>query len=101
MRVDELFYFFRIDVFTAADYHIFKSARYAEIAVGISAGKVACVKPAVLVNRRRRRNRHFVIAFHNIVASCHKLSRYAVGTLFARFGVNYLTFYLGQRSAYR
>ena len=59
------------------------------------------MKPAVLVYRRRCRNRHFVIAFHNIVASCHKLSRHAVRALFTRFGVNYFAFYLGQRSAYR
>ena len=55
------------------------------------------MKPAVGVDRRRRRLGHLVVALHYIVAARDELSRHLVGQLFARLRVHHAALDLRQR----
>ena len=96
MGVNKFLNFFRVNIFAASYYHILKSARNSEITVGRAAGKVTRVQPAVLINGACGGFRHFVVAFHYVIAARHKLAVFAVGALLAGFGVNNFALNFGQ-----
>ena len=101
MRVDELLDFLRVDVLAAADNHIFKSARDFIVSVLGSTRKVARMKPTVLIDCRRCRLGHFVVTLHNVVTTRDEFARYLVGTVLARFGIDYLALDFGHSPADR
>ena len=101
VRVEELLKLLRIDVLSAADNHVLQAARYLVVAVGRAAGEVSRVEPAVLVDGRRRRLGHLVVALHYIVAARDELAVHVVGHFLVRLGVYDAAFDFRQRVADR
>ena len=90
--VNKFFNFFRVNIFTTTNNHILESACNTVVTFRCSASKVACVEPAVFVNSGSSSLRHFIIAFHYVVATCNKFACNFVRTIFAGFRVNNFTF---------
>src|SRR5262249_34196471 len=65
----ELLYFARVDVLSAADDYVFGTASDLEVAIGIHRGQIAAVQPAVGSNDGVRRFRIAIIALHHHVAA--------------------------------
>ncbi len=70
MGIEKFLDFPGIDVLTSPDDHILDSSGDLAISLFVHDGKVPGVQPAVLVDRRRRSFRVFVIPFHDVITPC-------------------------------
>ena len=88
MRIDEFFYFLRIDIFSSADNHILQASCNQESPVRVPTGKIPGMEPSVPVHGGRCRIGHFVIPLHDIVSAGTEFAVLAVGKFFAGFRIN-------------
>ena len=88
MCINEFLDLLRVNILTAADNHILQTACNSVIAFLRSAGKIACVQPTVLVDRRGCCLRHLIVTLHNIISAGYKLSDDLVRTILAGLGIH-------------
>jgi len=77
MAKQQFFEFARINVLTATDDHVLQATLDGAIAASIHRAEVSRVQPALGIDRRRGRLRHFEIAEHDVVAARAELAYFA------------------------
>ena len=86
--IEKLFDFARIDIFTAADNHVFDASGDAVVAVFVFYTQVSGVQETVLVDDLGCGLRILIISFHGVVTAVAHFTLHAYRALFAGFRVD-------------
>src|SRR5436190_131598 len=77
MAKQQFFEFARIYIFAAADDHVLQATLDGAIAASIHRAEISSMQPALGIDRRGGRLRHFEIAEHDVVAARAELADFA------------------------